>query len=172
MLKVIANIIGVVAVAIFVLSYQQKTRKGIVLCNVVSRILYVVQYLLLFAFEGAVLDIVGIGASVLAQRKDTPLIKKHVKTVAFLVNALIVAAGLLMYKNPFSLLPMLGVLLHTGAFWFSNEKTIRIISLIGSPCWLMYNLYSCAYGSALGDALTIGSIVLALIRYDFKRKEG
>lgn len=172
MLKIVANVVGVIAVAIFVFSYQQRTRRGIVLCNVISRALYVVQYMLLFAFEGAVLDVVGILASVLAQRKETPVIKKHMKIIATAVNLLIVAVGLLMYKNPFSLLPMLGVLFHTGAFWFSNEKTIRIISLIGSPCWLVYNLYSFAYGSALGDALTIASIVLAMVRYDFKRKDG
>ena len=78
-MKYAANAVGVLAVVIFVLSYQQKTRRGIVVCNVISRALYVLQYILLFAFEGAVLDIIGIIASVLAQNKDKPFIKKHLK---------------------------------------------------------------------------------------------
>ena len=41
-MEIIANIVGIAAVAVFVLSYQQKTRNGIVICNVVSRGLYVV----------------------------------------------------------------------------------------------------------------------------------
>ena len=102
-MKYIANAVGVVAVALFVLSYQQKTRKGIVLCNVISRALYVAQYLLLFAFEGAVLDIIGIIASVLAQKKETPFIKKHLKIIIVCVNLTIAVAGILLYKNAFSL---------------------------------------------------------------------
>jgi len=165
-------VIGVAAVATFVLSYQMKTRKGIVICNAISRALYVVQYLLLFAFEGAVLDVLGIVASVLAQKKDSPFIKKHLKIVVISVDLVIVAAGILLYKNVFSLLPMLGVLLHTGAFWLTKEKDIRIVSFLGSPFWLVYNLYSHAYGSAVGDVMTMVSIATAMIRYkDWKKKE-
>jgi hypothetical protein len=164
-------VIGVAAVATFVLSYQMKTRKGIVICNAISRALYVVQYLFLFAFEGAVLDVLGIVASVLAQKKDSPFIKKHLKIVVISVNLVIVAAGILLYKNVFSLLPMLGVLLHTGAFWLTKEKGIRIVSFLGSPFWLVYNLYSHAYGSAAGDVMTMVSIATAMIRYkDWKKK--
>jgi len=171
-LDIIANVIGVAAVATFVLSYQMKTRKGIVICNAISRALYVVQYLLLFAFEGAVLDVLGIVASVLAQKKDSPFIKKHLKIVVISVDLVIVAAGILLYKNVFSLLPMLGVLLHTGAFWLTKEKDIRIVSFLGSPFWLVYNLYSHAYGSAVGDVMTMVSIATAMIRYkDWKKKE-
>lgn len=169
-IKIIANIIGVFAVALFVLSYQLKTRKGIVLCNAISRALYVLQYLLLYAFEGAVLDIVGILASILAQNKDKGFIKKYLKTVIIGINLIIVITGILLYKNIFSLLPMLGVLFHTGAFWLTNEKHIRRISFLGSPFWFVYNIISGAFGSAMGDMMTMVSISLAMYRYDFKKK--
>ena len=170
-MKYTANAIGILAVIVFVLSYQQKTRRGIVLCNVISRGLYVIQYLLLFAFEGAVLDILGMIASVLAQKKDSAFIKKHLKVVIICVNSVIIIAGILLYKNIWSLLPMMGVLLHTGAFWLDNEKHIRRISLLGSPFWLLYNLISGAFGSAIGDIMTMVSITLAMIRYDFKKEK-
>jgi len=169
-MKYIANAVGILAVIVFVLSYQQKTRRGIVICNVISRGLYVVQYLLLFAFEGAVLDVLGMIASVLAQKKDTLFIKKHLKAVIIGINAVIVIAGLLLYKNNFSILSMMGVLLHTGAFWLDNEKHIRRISFLGSPFWLVYNLVTGAFGSAIGDIMTMVSIGIAMIRYDFKKK--
>ncbi len=171
MLTYIANAVGIIAVIVFVLSYQQKTRRGIVVCNVISRSLYVAQYLLLFAFEGAVLDILGVFASILAQNKDKPFIKKHLKLVITAVNLVIVIAGILLYKNIFSLLPMFGVLLHTGAFWLSKEKTIRIVSFLGSPFWLIYNIVSAAYGSAIGDVLTMVSIAAAFVRYDILKKK-
>ena len=167
----IANAVGILAVIVFVLSYQQKTRKGIVICNIVSRGLYVIQYILLGLFSGAVLDIIGMLASVLAERKDTSFIKKHLKVVIIGVNLLIIVVGLLLYENLLSLLPIAGVLLHTGAFWLDNEKTIRRVSFIGSPFWLVYNLAGRAYGSAIGDIMTMMSIGVAIFRYDFKKKK-
>ena len=165
-----ANIIGVFAVALFVLSYQQKKRKNIIICNAVSRALYVIQYILLSAFSGAVLDILGIFASIISQKKNSPVIKRFLPFIIITVNAIIIAVGLLLYKTPLDLLPIFGVALHTGAFWLTNEKFIRIVSFLGSPFWLVYNLLSSAFGSAVGDILTMCSIGLAILRYDILKK--
>ena len=167
----VAFIVGITAVVIYLLGYQQKTRKRIIILNATSRALYILQYLLLGAFEGAVLDIAGIISSVLAQKKDKPFVKKHLKIYIIGVNLLIVVMGLLTYKNVFSLLPIGGVLLHTSAFWITDEKRIRQVSLLGCPFWLVYNLISRAYGSVIGDALSILSLVIAIFRYDIKKQK-
>ena len=53
----------------------------------------------------------------------------------------------------------------------TDEKVIRRVSLLGSPFWFAYNFLSRAYGSAVGDLLTIGSIIVAMIKYkDFKKE--
>ncbi len=172
---ILPQIIGLLAVVLFLLSYQMKTRGGIIAMNLSSRILYIVQYLLLGAISGAVLDILGSAASVIAGKRDKPFIKRHLKLVFILTNALIACVGLtvaIVNRSLLDLLPIFGVLLHTGAFWLTRERVIRIVSLIGSPFWLTYNLASRAYGSALGDLLTMGSIVIALFKYRHaERKE-
>lgn len=164
-----AQIIGLLAVVIFLLSYQQKKRRNIIVYNAASRILYIVQYMLLGAFEGAVLDILGTISSIVAQNKEKGFVAKYLKFAFFVVNLIIFIVGLFLYKNVFSLFPVLGVLLHTSAFWISDERIIRKVSFWGSPFWLIYNLVSCAYGSALGDVLTMISIGIAICRYDIKR---
>lgn len=166
----VAFVVGIAAVTLYLLGYQQKKRKNIILFNATSRVLYIVQYILLSAFEGAVLDIAGIISSVLAQKKDTPFIKKHIKAFIIGINIFVVLSGLLTYKNIFSLLPILGVLFHTIAFWINDEKIIRRVSLIGCPFWLAYNLISGAYGSCIGDVLSIISLLTAMLRYDYFKK--
>lgn len=164
-----AQIIGLLAVTTFLLSYQQKERKNIIIWNVISRVLYIIQYVLLGALEGAVLDILGTASSVAAQNKDNRIIKKHLKMFIAITNLVILAAGLCLYKNIFSLFPIAGVILHTSAFWITKEKIIRRISFLGSPFWLVYNLSSIAYGSAIGDILTMISIGTAIYRYDVRK---
>ena len=84
------------------------------------------------------------------------------------MNACIVAVGVtvaLFNRSWLDLFSLTGVLLHTGAFWLSNEKVIRRVSLLGSPFWFIYNLLSRAYGSAVGDLLAIASILIAMVRH-------
>ena len=159
------------AVATFLLSYQQKKRKNIIIWNVTSRVLYITQYLLLGAYSGAVLDVLGAVSSVIAEKKHTTFIKKHLKVFIIVINVIILLVGLgiaIINRSFLDVFPIIGVLLHTGAFWISSERIIRRISLLGSPFWLIYNLLSKAYGSAIGDILTMVSIIVAMIKY---RKE-
>ena len=171
---IIPQIIGLLAVAIFLLSYQMKERRGIIITNVVSRGLYILQYLLLGAFSGAILDILGMISSIIAERKHLSFIKKHIKAVFFSINIIIIASGViiaLINKSALDLFPVIGVLLHTSAFWISDEKIIRRVSLAGSPFWFIYNFLSRAYGSAIGDILTMVSIIIAMIKYSNVKKE-
>ena len=168
-MKILANIIGIAAVAMFVLSYQGKTRRGILFFNAGSRILYILQYVLLGAFEGVVLDLAGFLVSVLAQNRDRGWLKKHPVLTVLGGNLLIIAMGLAVYQNVFSLLPIFGVLFETGALWMHQEKNIRRFSFFGAPFWLAYNLLCCAYGSAAGNVLTMISIGIAIWRYDRKK---
>jgi hypothetical protein len=169
-MKTAAIIVGFVAMAVLVLSYQQKTRKWILICNITARSLFILQYILLFAFEGMALDLVGVIGSVLAQQKDKPFVKKHQRAVVIGVNVLIVAVGVAMYRNLFSLLPLVAVLLQIDALWCSKEKHVRLLSLIAVPWWVVYNAYCSAWGSVAGDLMSLVSLVTAMLRYDLKKK--
>ena len=166
----LATAVGLLAVVMYVISYQQKKRRNIVLFGAISRGLYVAQYFLLLAFEGAVLDILGTVASVFAGRKNKPFMKKHLKAVIVVLNVAMLVAGAFLYEDIVSLFPVIGVMLQTGAFWLDDEKQIRRMSLAGSPFWLAYNLINCAYGSVVGDVLCIVSLTVAMIRYDFLKR--
>lgn len=71
----IAQGIGFVAVTLYLLGYLQKKRKSIIAFNLTSRVMYIAQYILLGAFEGAVLDVVGALSSVFAGKRIVPLSK-------------------------------------------------------------------------------------------------
>ncbi len=164
-----AQILGVMAVVAYLLSFQMKKRKNIILVNATSRLLYVLQYVLLGAFEGAVLDLLGMISSVIAKQKESKFIKKNVYYFIILLNLSMVAAGVVLYENIFSIFAILGIILETTALWITKEKDIRILSLVAAPFWLTYNIANMAYGSAFGNALAIISIIIALLRYDIKK---
>lgn len=170
-MKIAGNILGLLAVAMFVLSYQMKSRRNIILLNASSRLLFIIQYLLLGAFEGALLDTIAFFVSLLCQKRDHEFIKKHFALTVILSDIAIFALGMITYKNIFSILPILGVIFETLALWMKKERTIRIASLLGAPFWLVYNTLNYAYGSAIGNAITLVSIGIAIVRYDILKKQ-
>lgn len=165
-----AQIVGIIAVATFLISYQLKKRSHIIAVNATSSVLYVLQYILLGAFEGAAIDVLSTVATVTAHRKHTKFISKYQTAIIIILNLAFVVAGLRLYKNVFSLFPIIGAMLQTSAFWISNETKIRCVSFLGAPFWLVYNFVSQAYGATIGSALSIVSIGLAIYRYDIYPK--
>ena len=163
---IIAQIVGVLGVTTFLLSYQLRKRKDIILVNAISSFLYVLQYILLGAFEGAMIDVLAAISTVAAHNKDKKFIEKNIKTIIIILNISILIAGLALYKNIFSLFPIAGAILQTSAFWITSEKRIRQVSFLGSPFWLVYNFVSGAYGPTIGSILSLFSIGLAIYRYD------
>ena len=176
MWEILSLIAGILAVAFFLLCYQLKRRKSIIICNVISRVLYIAQYCLIGQFVGAVMDVTAIPSSTIATKKDHPFVQKFKFPIIILVNLLIVAIGLVIIffvenGNMLGLLAIVGVLFETVALWFNSEKVIRIVSIFGAPFWLVYNILCGAYASAVGNLLTIASIIIALIRYKNTKKE-
>ncbi len=162
----IAFIAGILAVALFLLGYLQKKRSYILALNLSSRLLYIVQYVLLGAFAGAVLDVVGAVSTFVAQNIERPKLKKHKPLIFTVNNIVIIGTGLLLYQNVFSLFLIAGVALQTDALWLKNEKSIRILSLICCPFCFIYNISSGAIGSCIGDTLAFTSLIYSLITYD------
>ena len=171
MVKYIAIALGFLASVLFIFSYQLKARRSIIFVNAASRVLYVLQYILLGAFLGAALDIAAFLVSLLCGLRRRGFVARHTTLLVVLSNAFVALVGFLTYQNVFSLLAILGVVFETSALWLRRERDIRILSLLGAPCWMAYNLAASAYGSALGNIVTIGSIIIALLRYDALKKD-
>lgn len=168
-MDIIANVIGLLAIGVFNISYQFKKRMQMLLCTVVSRLLFVLQYVLLGAWQGVAMDVVATIVSLVAGKRDHRLMKKYMALVVVLANAVVIATGLLLYENVFSIFSILGVIFETSAFWLKNEKQIRIFSLLGAPCWMAFNIGCGAFAGAVGNVITVISIGTALIRYDLRK---
>lgn len=168
-MKPFATVFGILAVLFFGLSFQCRKRRDILIVNLISRVFYILQYLLLGAFEGAAFDLLGALAELPAKAKDTAFVRRWRICILGGIFALAAVAGVLTYRSPWSILPFAGVCLEIAALWLDREKQIRVVSLLAQPFWLSYNVYSAAYGSAAGNIFAAVSIVLALVRFSSRK---
>ena len=161
---IFAQITGVVALVLAVISFQQKTHKYILAFQLAANFAFVLHFGLLGAYTGAILNAVALFRSVVFVNKGKTWADN--KLWLWLFCALSVVAGVVTWQNALSVLPILGMVCTTVAFWIKTPKYVRLCALPSSPLWLVYNFVSSAWGGVLTEVINMASIVVAIIRLD------
>ncbi len=161
---IIAQIIGAVALVLAVISFQQKTHKYIIAFQLAANFAFVLHFGLLGAYTGAILNAVALARSVVFVNKGKTWADNRLWL--WLFCAVSVAAGIFTWQNALSVLPILGMVCTTVAFWIKTPKYVRLCALPSSPLWLVYNFVSCAWGGVLTEVINMASIILAIVRLD------
>lgn len=167
---IIAQLIGIVAIVIYSLSPHQKTNAKVLIYRFVAAILYAIQYFLLGAYTAVLTNIIGgvkEGLFYLYSSKD-----KKIPFMLFLAYALIlIVSGIFTYVNLFSILPVIFSVLTAYATWCGNLKNYRILLVLSSLSWLVYNFTVGAYISFVGNIFQLSSTIFSMLRFDFGKKK-
>lgn len=176
--EVLAQIIGFVAMGIAIVSFQQKSQRGIILLQMFSSFLWVINFVLLGGIAGALLNSVGVFRSLVFGNKQ----KFHADKVIWVWG--FAATYLLMYVLTFTafgkeptaqnllleFLPVIGTTFNTIGYYSKKARTVRLLGLINSPMWLIYDAFAGSIFGVLTEVFCICSIVIGLVRFDLKKK--
>lgn len=163
------HIIGFMGVICFTIGYQQKSRKGILIFNLSARICFIIQYILLLAFDGAVQNLIGGVCALMAEHKNKDIFAKRIWMWVGIIWILTISAGIASWSSIFSLLPIIGMVLQNAALWLNKPKTIRLLSFAGLPFWFIYNLHQGAIMANVSDVMCGISMITGLVRHDLKK---
>ena len=168
-LEIIGQIVGFVGTAVSLVTYQWKNRNGILACLILSSFLFTSHFILLGNYSGAALNFVGLIRAVLFFYRGQ---KKWVDSIVWLPVFILISAGAvaLTWEGPISLLPMTGMILTTFAQYSTSARTVRLLTLCNSPCWLTYNVIVGSLAGIVTEIMVSCSIVVALFRYDIRKK--
>ena len=175
--KIIAQIIGIIAMAFNILSYQGKKQSTIITFQLFGGLLFAINFLMLGAIVGGLLNIIAVIRAVVFLYKDKLKADKLPWFIAFF--ALYVSVYVLNFTvlgqepttlNLFiELLPVIGMTaLHIG-FMLKDASDIRKCALVSSPSWLVYNIVNGSVGAIICETLALVSIFIAMFRHDKKK---
>lgn len=168
--SVLIQSVGWLALICSAISFQQKKRLGILLWQATATLVSSIYLFLLGAREGAYLDLLSFAGKMVFSKGGAVLgIPLSVWRIVFLGAMLV--AGILTWADIFSLLAILASCLSLFALSMKNPTHIRMISLFVGPCWIVYNWVYHAYPSILMEGIALTSIVIAIIRYDIRKKK-
>lgn len=163
-MQILIRSLGIGGLATSVLSFQFKRHKGIVLCKMMSELLFSLQYLLMGAYTGCLLDLISGARNFLffkcveKKRSTTPLI------IGF--SLLVISLALFSWAGPISLLPMTAKILTTVSYGMKRERLLRLITLPSCFCWIAYNVFVGNWEAMISDSLSVISIFIAIFKFD------
>lgn len=165
---VVAMAFGVLGVVGNLLVYQQNTRKRLLWVKLIAESLWVFHYVFLSAWSGAAINAVGALREGVYLNSHRRWGKSPLWPALFILLSLLSAA--LTWESPFCVLPAIGSVLSVIGYRIGNPHLARVLQLIISPCFLVYNITVLSYMGIVSEILNIGSVFVGFYRFSAKNK--
>ena len=177
-IEIIAQCIGILAMLFNIFSYQSKQQKNVIALQLCGGVLFAVNFLLLGATVGGILNILASIRAIVFLFKEKLKADRLSWFVAFLASyfAVYVLNFTLLEKEPIffnlviELLPVIGMTALNVGFRLKSAADVRRCGMVSSPAWLIYNIVVGSWGAILCEALTLVSIVVGIFRHDTTAK--
>ena len=162
----LAQVLGLVGSLISFTSVQTGSRKKILLLQLLCCVLWIVQYGLLGAWTGVLINLLGLARSTVCAFNDRPWARSRAWLAVFL--ACYAVSPLLTWDGPYCLLLGLSMMLTTVGLWSRNLRLTRLLFLLNSPPMFLYNLIAGAWSGAAIETVAFCSFALAVWRFDLR----
>ncbi len=160
--------IGFLAMAAFLLSYQIKSNKGLLISQSIGNFLFGLQYVLMNGVSGGLTSILIIVRNIQIMYKSKhPILGKPFWPVLYLVFDIVLVS--LSWTGLVSLLPLLAFTAGTLMYWSDNAQKIRLANLMCCcPSWLIYDVLTGSIAGIINETLAIISILISIFRYGWR----
>lgn len=143
-----------------VITYQLRNRKKILLLNIGAQIFTGLSYFCLNAYSAVAMAIIAIIRDIIfiltTNKKN-----KTIENISFSVIVIaMIIFGIITYETPWSILPVIATILYTFSIYQKNIKHFKLLGMIVSLCWILYNSYLISmFGIILETILLISSVI-------------
>lgn len=156
----IAQVIGVLAVAVSCVIFLGRKRRTILLSKFTADVLWFGHYFLIGAYSGAALNILALFRESIFMNKEKKW-ASH-KFWLFLILSLTVFSCLLTWEGPISLLPMIGSCSAVISFWCTKPIHIRLMAIPAQVLWLIYGTVHFSLPSFICNTMALVTIGIGL----------
>ena len=161
---IIAQIIGLIAFVIFILSVQQKSKSRVLIFQLIANAFYGIQYLLLNVFTACIMNFISIFRGLVFFKFEKENKKVSPFWLAFLLFSILLVA-LLTVRTPISIIPIIISILYTVSTYQNNMFFIRLTFTLCAIIWIYYNIKVGAYTAVIGNLFELTSGIISLWRF-------
>jgi hypothetical protein len=161
--EIIGQILGIIATAITVISYQANNKGKLIMIQSAATLSTCLGYLFLGAWSGFALNIVCLvrNGFFYFLKKGTPLYR----ALSVVLVAMMVGVGMLSWQGPISLLIIVALMINTVFLSFGKPQLLRYSVLFTCSMILAYNIVIFSIGGIMNEGLAIVSSAIGIVRF-------
>ena len=175
---IIAQVISILAMIFNILSYQGKDKRAVILMQMAGAFFFCISYFMLGAVIGGILNILAMLRSLVfiferqfrAESRVWLIFFGAAYLVSYILTFTVFGKAATLPNLLTEALPVFAMLVITISYTLKDARSIRRLALLASPLWLAYNIISLSLGGILCEAISLVSIILAMVRLDKKDK--
>jgi hypothetical protein len=161
--------IGVVALIFVFFAWNAKNRKTLLQLQAVNVALFIIQYALLHAYTGAIVQCITLARNIVFSKKGE---KKWASSPlwTYFFMALSIVGLIIFWQGWVSLLPVVGVIVGTYGMSKDRPSDMRFYILLTTLVWTPYNLLVHSYSGFIGEVVSDIGVLVGMYRLDRKKK--
>ena len=158
---IISQIFGTLSFVISLIAYHRKKKKKIFQTMMVSNILDILHYLFLGAYCGCITKVIALirNEIIIVKEKNKKLNNNIVLICLF---GIYLTAGIITYKNIYSVLPILAAIIYLYFVWSGDELKVKKVAFGCYFLWLMYNIFVFSIAGIVSNIISIISTFIAM----------
>ncbi len=185
--EIFVQVLGFVGIGLNIIAVQFNKYGTIIFFKTLGSLLFVIQYFLLGAYTGMVMDLIGSFRNIIFSLNVKNKRSNKIPVVIF--SCITAIAGILTiaftwdvskirWTNDIqfatvlmvviSILSIIAKLISTIAYSIGDPHKMRLLNLPSSGCWLVYNFVAFTLAGTLNEIMTLSSVLIAEFRF---RKE-
>ena len=165
MSSLLIQVVGFIGILFFVISFQQKSRKGILIFIVVGQVIFLLHFALLDAWTAVGMNFVGIARTLVFRfREEKKWANLRFWPLVFIL--LFAIAGLIARESWIGVLPVVAMSIESIGLWKKSTRILRFINLFPHPFWFTYNLIKGSWAGVASEIFVLTSVIIAIIRHD------
>ncbi|WP_288935921.1 YgjV family protein [uncultured Acidaminococcus sp.] len=164
--------VGFIGVILFLISYQVRSNRKLFILQTLGCLAFGGQFVMLGSYRGSISLLINIIRNImLTKYKEYKVVRWKGWVVIF--SILVVFAAIFTWSGWKSVLPVIGTIAGTIAYWTNNARKIRLANLfVNAPGMLFYDVLVKSWGGVLNESITIVAIVVSIVRFGWSALDG
>jgi tRNA-dependent cyclodipeptide synthase len=168
--QIIIQGVGIIALVLFVSSFQAKSRSNILYIHILGMIIYAIHFFLLGAWTAVAMVSINAVKSYVFSFKETKKWAQS-KYILFLFLVLFWVFGLLTWEGYHSLFVILALNFVTLSHWSTDTKKLRGLFMFSHPLWVAYDLVVGSYAGIISEIVVFTSGLIGMWRFKDKKMQ-
>ena len=161
--EIIGQIIGLVATALTLISYQMNTKRGVMAALSFATACTCLSFLFFGASSGFFLNIVCFTRNIFFYFQKEGSVGIYISTTVFIIAMAVL--GAFSWQGYFSLLIIIALMINTFFMSLGNPQILRYSILFTSTLVLIYNVYVMSIGGIANEGISIVSSAVGILRF-------